>query len=987
MHGDESERINGLGRSENAQIGCHFGVWQYPSCLCHIGGLSSPKPRPVPQNFSTSNQQGGHSLSPKTEIALSFCLIAPYGIFFTFYLFLCMGKKYFSRGKMAHRLAKYIENYWGKAESADDGALLSHPLAYHMLDVGAVAQALLQARPKTLDRFAQLLAILQSDVLVLLPLVAALHDLGKFARAFQCKVPALWHEGGPIPPAHTHAQDGWLLWNGARGQDNGLSRDAAARIWPDGLRALNPILRASLGHHGRPLSSQPVDVDLALAYGPGEVVARTCAADLIALLLPQPLNAKPPKLQAVEKATFFLSGFVTLADWVGSNRTWFKFCDPIYPLTDYWRRAKDQADRAVAETGLVEVATAPQKTFEQLTNIAAPTPMQTWAETVPLSDGPTLFMIEDVTGAGKTEAAQMLVHRLMAAGSASGAYWAMPTAATANAMFARQEMLIRGLFAKGARPRLTLAHGQASLSDAFQKLMQDPTSEPYTDEDESAVASCTAYLAHDKRVSLLADVGAGTVDQALLGALPAKFNTLRLFGLAGKVLVFDEAHAYDAYVQAETEGLLRFQAALGGCAIILSATLPQKMRGDYVRAWQRGLGRQNDLWTDKIPPKNVPYPLATVATQTVSQTALAACICSRRTVAVHPIHDRDAAAEKIVAAAAAGSACAWIRNTVDDVLEAAQMLRERGLNPMVFHARFAQCDRQKREAEAMRVFGKDGGDLRAGRVLVASQVVEQSLDLDFDFMVSDLAPVDLLIQRAGRLHRHNRPRPAGAACALFVLSPDAVGEPQTDWIKGFLPGTAAVYRNANVLWRTACALAEKGAIVTPEGLRDLVEFVYDKDAPVPEALERPTAEAEGEAKARRSIGQQGVLTPNDGYIAVDAWQDERKLPTRLIDGQVTVRLGRRTDDGIVPYANEIDPRKAWALSEVHLRANRMPPDAAPPPDLAPAVAAVRAGWGRYEQDTPLIVLEPDGEGWQGRFVAKGEEKFLYYRPKEGLFFS
>ena len=284
----------------------------------------------------------------------------------------------------------------------------------------------------------------------------------------------------------------------------------------------------------------------------------------------------------------------------------------------------------------------------------------------------------------------------------------------------------------------------------------------------------------------------------------------------------------------------------------------------------------------------------------------------------------------------------------------------------------------------MRVFGKDGGNLRAGRVLVASQVVEQSLDLDFDFMVSDLAPVDLLIQRAGRLHRHNRSRPTGAAGALFVLSPEPVDEPDQDWIKGFLPGTAAVYRNANVLWRTARVLAEKGAIVTPEGLRDLVEFVYDKGAPVPEALERATAEAEGNANAERSIGQLNTLNPNEGYVGTTAWQDERHVSTRLIDGQVTVRLGRLADGAIVPYAEEGDPRKAWALSEVHLRANRMPPDAAPPPDLAAAVDAARATWGRYEQDKPLIVLEADGDGWQGRFVAKGEEKTIRYDMVQGV---
>jgi CRISPR-associated endonuclease/helicase Cas3 len=189
----------------------------------------------------------------------------------------------------------------------------------------------------------------------------------------------------------------------------------------------------------------------------------------------------------------------------------------------------------------------------------------------------------------------------------------------------------------------------------------------------------------------------------------------------------------------------------------------------------------------------------------------------RRCVVVERVTSMNAAVEAITIAAAAGAAVAWIRNTVDDAIEAAELLRARGLNPLLFHARFAMGDRLTVEQEVLRLFGPySTASERTGRVLVATQVVEQSLDLDFDLLVSDLAPADLIIQRAGRLWRHPwrgaRPVPGPR---LLLLSPEPVADPPTDWLGD--ARTRYVYDNPAILWRSARALLSAGRIISPDG--------------------------------------------------------------------------------------------------------------------------------------------------------------------------
>ena len=249
---------------------------------------------------------------------------------------------------------------------------------------------------------------------------------------------------------------------------------------------------------------------------------------------------------------------------------------------------------------------------------------------------------------------------------------------------------------------------------------------------------------------------------------------MRLFGLAGKTVIIDEVHAYDAYMMKLMERLLEWLAALGCGVVLLSATLPNKKRHDLVKAFAAGLRRNEPKREDKL------YPRLTWVSRTYSgvehfpastqfsRTILYEWVNGALPTATSQVFTLGVRLQK---ALADGGCAAVICNTVSRAQEVFRALKpffsgqdvddgQHELN--LFHARFLYDDREQREGQALRRFGKPN-DPKVKRprraVLVATQVIEQSLDLDFDLMVTEMAPVDLILQRAGRLHRHNRPRP------------------------------------------------------------------------------------------------------------------------------------------------------------------------------------------------------------------------------------
>jgi CRISPR-associated endonuclease/helicase Cas3 len=354
------------------------------------------------------------------------------------------------------------------------------------------------------------------------------------------------------------------------------------------------------------------------------------------------------------------------------------------------------------------------------------------------------------------------------------------------------------------------------------------------------------------------------------------------------------------------------------------------------------------------------------------------------------VRDTAEAVAAIVRAQRQDAAVAWIRNTVGDCLAAAALLRTEGLDPLVFHARFAQGDRQAREREVLRLFGPNAkAPDRQGRVIVATQVIEQSLDLDFDAMVTDIAPMDLIIQRAGRFRRHKKrdpERPDSLECELLVLSPAPVDDPDSNWLAGEFRGTSYVYDNPGVLWATAKLLERHGGIRSPGEIRALVEGAYDPNA-VPSGLESGSDRAFATGNVGAAMARYSTLRLDDGYHGFSrTWESDTRVLTRLGDPQSIIRLARMEGDSLLPWVEGEDPEHAWALSEVKVRAWRAPLGSLPEARFRRAAVAVQQSWGKYEQEIPVMPLLLQSSGlWTGTLLRPdGKLAHFHYSAHEGL---
>jgi len=833
----------------------------------------------------------------------------------------------------------------GKSSKDVDG--LYHPAVWHMLDVGACAEILLV-------RHAVLKSLPGARQRALLVLIT-LHDLGKISNSFR----AMLVDGQKQTYRHWRLSDHFL-----RSMDSEIDQRLG------GSRIVRCILYAAVaGHHGGPPdrdrnNERPMD----RAIG---AEARQAAPEILDIACRAWPGGSLDGLDSSEayRLSWLLAGLTSIADWLGSNMDWFPFRPDFTDAAAYLAEARRSAQIALSESGLAGSAVSTDKTPDTVVGWHALRPMQQAVADEILPDGPTLALIEDATGSGKTEAALVLAHRMMTAGKASGLFFALPTMATSNAMFDRLARHVVRLFA--TPPSLALAHGRSRFHPGFRTLLGVTNPEPDS-------PSCAEWLADDRRRSLLADVGVGTIDQALMAVLPTRFSTVRQWGLSRRILIVDEAHAYDPYMQRELGTLLHLHAMLGGSAILMTATLPRNMRDRYIAAFREGLGEYRPATlTSDYPSLSMVGGAGTDRTRRVDPSA-----GTIRSIRVCRLASEREAIGYLCDAAGAGAACVWVRNAVDDAIAAVEALSEAGVEADLLHARFALVDRLRIEDTMQKRFGREGSaKVRHGRILVATQVVEASLDLDFDVMISDLAPIGSVIQRAGRLWRHMDLRPETARPVpgpeLAVLSPDPSDVTHARWTHATLDRGAWVYPQ-DVLWRSAHALFRTGRIDAPDGLRKLIESVHGSDAPaVPDALLDVEMETEGRTAAERARAEHTVIDPRAGYLqsATARVFDETVFPTRLGQLQITLVLARKTDDGLAPWACDSEPALAWSLSEVGLskvRYDRLPE---PPDQGASDVAPMVAAWPEWKRATHRIaVVGEDGN------IAEG----LRYEPSRGL---
>ena len=551
-----------------------------------------------------------------------------------------------------------------------------------------------------------------------------------------------------------------------------------------------------------------------------------------------------------------LAGWATFADWLGSIAECFPqdVCRAD-DLDAYVARSRAGAEAALARVGLDKPRRGlVAKPFGELFQDAdgqpfdTPRPLQALVldPAFPAPAAPTLTIIEAPTGEGKTEAALALAARQQH-GRRGGLYLGLPTQATANGLVERALRFLENAHQAGAAD-FRLAHGRAALDAVQQRLVEDPSDLAEIDGGGDARVRTLRWFVSSKR-ALLAPYGLGTIDQAMLGAVRGRHFFLRLYGLAGKTVVLDEVHAYDVYMQEIIGRLVGWLRALGASVVVLSATLPARLRRSLVAAWDPGAADD-----DPDDPAEVAYPAVwTVADgrvrlwDTHDGRRLAADRTQRATLRRHA-PDPQAVAETVAEAVAAGAVVGVIVNTVARAQAVFQAVTDSvplaDADRVLFHARFVQRDRTRIERQVVGYWDGDGdwvpGRFGKGRaagpaVLVATQVAEQSLDLDLDLLITDLAPIDLMLQRAGRLHRHDRDDRADLPDRyrqphVVWLCPDAPDDGLPDVLhRGFPAGY--VY-DPVVLWRTWRLLRSRedadGAASwsLPSDYRRLIEPVY-----------------------------------------------------------------------------------------------------------------------------------------------------------------
>jgi len=885
--------------------------------------------------------------------------------------------------------------YWGKC-SRHEQPPERHPLLFHCLDVGAVGHLWCRRHPAAIRYWSKRCHIAITDLIALVTFCLIFHDVGKLLLRFQNMASDLL-----IPELRrAHAR------YGHRHDAVGLTgiQYHLASILPLVFREvdrqsswlLKLLLQTTACHHGKPtlaIGNETWFHQELLSDDPfatmAEVLA-TAAAAISGLPISTPADPKSNKA-SWHAFTWWLNGLCVLSDWVGSQSEWFPYTDRDLSPTRYWRNhALPQADRAVHNAGLsIHQPTPVTDIHDLFPDIDQPRPMQTQAEQLDLPGGEQLLIIEDVPGSGKTEAALVLAGKLMGQGLADGIYMALPTMATANAMYDRISACYQRLYQEGDRPSAILSTGSKNMHDRFVASILRPDSSVHPDD---GAAACTAWLADSNKRGLLADVAVGTIDQALMATLPVKHQSLRLFGLHRKVLIVDEVHACDDYVFTLLIKVLRYHAACGGSAVLLSATLPQRMRTDLVNAWHDGRGEQ-------VMPEAAPdYPLLTQSCGLGQRSMVTACATGcRRTYHIQRFDTIDSIIDRLCQQTAVGGCACWIRNTVDDSITAWHMLRERlpadCPEPMIFHARSALGDRLDREQAVLDIFGKQSrASHRRGRVLIATQVIEQSIDADFDLLISDLAPIDRIIQRLGRCQRHTRdadgnPSPEATqdgrpppTLLLHSADPEQIAA-FAAWLKADGRGTAAVYRHHGRLWHTASLLAERGMINMPQDARSLVDTVYDQ-LEWPSDLQQAQDSAIGEDAAHRCLAHGNALKLEQSFPAHahSPWGDDAFTPTRLGEATRRIRLARWNGETLQPWYPH--PRHSWELSEVNLRAALIAQADAPDTACASALTALQ----QHHSHALLVALTADDQGrWQATISnARGEPATLSVDPVAGV---
>ena len=824
----------------------------------------------------------------------------------------------------------YTQRHWAKSDRGDHGRI--HLLEHHLADVGACFEALL-TQPTIRHRLARTagLAYLDDATVERLCVFAALHDIGKVNVGFQTQIwrredlpegrrPASFQRVGhtsdlvPVLVGEDNVTSDWFL--DALGWDELLGWDS------DDGQTVCALFAAAGSHHGEPLNlhdSKSANPDAWRPFAgldPEQSVRKI--GHLVRNWFPRAFSGSAPPLPSAPAFQHMFLGLCTLADWIGSDEGWFEFADA--PDDDYMGKIRPKAARAVKDVGMD--LTEQRSSFDTVPDFGAlfdipgsPQPhaiQYQAAQGTPLKE--PVVVIESETGSGKTEAALWRFARMYQEGLVDGLYFALPTRSAASQLHQRVSRFISNLFPDGPKPEPILAvPGYLKAGDFTGQHLS--SYEVWWENHAGHDVEGKFWAAESAKRFLAAQIAVGTVDQAMMGALKVRHAHMRSACLARNLLVVDEVHASDTYMRTIIEALLDAHTGAGGYALLMSATLGSAARQSLLF---RGPRRRFQSVPTPDEAEAVPYPAVITAGasgESVSGVPTNAGEKRVTVVAAPAMRDFTDVARRALVVARQGAKVLVIRNTVNFAIETHRALLEgaasaedkallfacRGV-PTLHHGRFAAEDRKLLDDAVEEQVGRNRDE--GGRVVVGTQTLEQSLDIDADLLITDLCPMDVLLQRIGRLHRHDRPlgRPAAFRTATcVVLTPE--GEDLSPFLtpgsnrNGLGPG-GYVYEDLRILEATRRLVAQVSESGAPWNIPAMNRMLVER-ATHPHVLQA-LVDSMGGRWVEHGKSVQGMtiaegLTARSAIIRRDCSFLERDVAFGSVEERIRTRLG---DEGV-----------------------------------------------------------------------------------------
>lgn len=696
------------------------------------------------------------------------------------------------------------------AKTDRDDETLWLPLVVHLRDTAAVMEYLL--RHWLPEQYCESLDLTREEFFRLALFNALVHDIGKATPFFQRKI--------------TQRQEILryrLEKNGLTAQDMASGKELPhAAAGAEILRAEGVVecVAAVVGaHHGMPERMSSFHEESPRSFDGDEQNRNTpwggVQRELIAWALDKiGVDDGKDLPECAMAAQMVLTGLVIMADWIASNTAFFPLISEDTMPRQYDPERAENALRRLHLPSPWEVSDDWKTPWFFLSRFGfSVNAVQKKTEKIAAEmKTPGIMIIEAPMGQGKTEAALSAAEIMMNRFHLSGAAFFLPSQATSNAMFTRMTAWAKQQ-PEASGIAVSLVHGQAEFNEEFRQLEAGSVAVNEWESDSLLVHS----FFRGRKTKLLANLVVGTVDQLLMAALRQKHVMLRHLGLIGKVVIIDECHAYDAYMNTYLDCALKWLSAYHVPMILLSATLPGKRREELLKAYSGAKKMPAPFW------KTLEYPLISWTEGNCPHKEAIAPEGESKTVRIERTTQTQAIAE--LGNAIASGCAGFIVNTVRRAQELWNLLKNAYPNATILmdHSRYLTPDRLHHEQDILRRVGKTSAPKqRRGILVIGTQVLEQSLDLDFDLLVTDLCPMDLLLQRIGRLHRHPRQRPSGLETprCLVLGAQEELDE-----------GSRHVYGDY-LLLRTRALLPEE--IRLPQDISPLVQKTYDETLWSPE---------------------------------------------------------------------------------------------------------------------------------------------------------